>query len=282
MDESGKSSVNLSVSIVSHNSSLNLLGRAVRSLCDAARVARREGLLGRLSVYIVDNASGQAYRADLEREMAGWPRGEGVDLHYIPLEGNRGFGSGHNSVLPKLSSDCHLILNPDVELEDSALVVGLCALARERDIALLSPRVSGSGAEQEFLCKRYPSVLVLVLRGFAPGFIQRRFERRLSAYEMRDFCSGGERADVEIASGCFMLMPTGILRALGGFDEDYFLYFEDFDLSLRLRQQGRLVFEPRMRIVHHGGYASSKGLRHIRYFITSGVKFFNRHGWRWM
>ena len=99
-------------------------------------------------------------------------------------------------------------------------------------------------------------------------------------YEMRDVCSGEAPVDVAIASGCFMLVRTAALRAVGGFNEDFFLYFEDFDLSLRLAEKGRLVFEPRMHIVHHGGYAANKGRAHVKYFIRSGIRFFNRHGWR--
>ena len=121
-----------------------------------------------------------------------------------------------------------------------------------------------------------------MLRGFAPGFIQNLFRQRLDQYEMKSECSSEETVDVVLASGCFMLVRTAALRAIGGFNEDYFLYFEDFDLSLRLGGQGRLVFNPAMRIVHHGGYAASKGMLHVKYFITSGITFFNRHGWRWI
>jgi GT2 family glycosyltransferase len=85
-----------------------------------------------------------------------------------------------------------------------------------------------------------------------------------------------------LASGCFMLVRTEALRAAGGFNDRYFLYFEDFDLSLRLGGQGRLIFNPAMRIVHHGGYAASKGNQHVRYFLRSGLTFFNQHGWRWI
>ena len=79
-----------------------------------------------------------------------------------------------------------------------------------------------------------------------------------------------------------MLAPTGALLGVGGFNERYFLYFEDFDLSIRLRGEGRLLFEPAMQIVHHGGYAARKGFRHVGYFICSGIRFFNDHGWRWI
>jgi len=174
------------------------------------------------------------------------------------------------------------VLNPDVELQPDTLRVGLSSLLRNEDIVLLSPRVSGGDGQPEYLCKRYPSVFVLLLRGFAPAFFRRIFDRKLATYEMREECSGEAPVDVAIASGCFMLMRTAALRSVSGFNDNFFLYFEDFDLSLRLAAQGRLVFDPAMRIVHHGGYAASKGRRHVSYFARSGILFFKYHGWRWV
>lgn len=272
----------LSVSIVLHNSSLPLLVGTLRSLRRAASAARDAGCLGAMSVWLVDNASDAAYRVALQHELAHWPRDNCFHLQYCPQAFNRGFGVGHNTVLTQLHSDFHLVLNPDVELADDALRAGLAALQQHSDIVLLSPRVVGGTGAQEFLCKRYPSALVLLLRGFAPRALRRVFQQRLAHYEMRDLCSGEEAAEVAIASGCFMLLRSAALRAVGGFNETFFLYFEDFDLCLRLASQGRLVFDPAMRIVHHGGYAASKGHLHLRYFIRSGVRFFHRHGWRWI
>lgn len=282
MNDNTDSPINLTVSIVLHNSPLELLGAAVQSLYRSVQHARDAGSLGRVTVWLVDNASSAVYRAALEAEITGWPSSEFFDVQYSPQSSNRGFGCGHNAVISSLASEFHLVLNPDVELEDDTLRAGLASLRQSGDIALLSPWVSGGNGEQEFLCKRYPTVLVLLLRGFAPGFVRRLFQRQLASYEMRDLCSGETLAEVDIASGCFMLMRTAALRAAGGFNEDFFLYFEDFDLSLRLASQGRLVFDPAVRIVHHGGYAASKGHRHLKYFVRSGIRFFNRHGWRFL
>ena len=265
-----------------HNSSLELLQRALQSLHSSAQFAWEAGRLERVTVYLVDNSSEEAYRVRLDREMPGWPQSEFFTVLYSAQASNRGFGFGHNTVLPLLMSDFHLVLNPDVELEEDTLLVGLTSLLQSDEIALTSPLVMGGNGEQEFLCKRYPSVLVLLLRGFAPRFVRRLFHQRLAAYEMRDVCSGATQVNVTIASGCFMLVRTKALHAVSGFNDAFFLYFEDFDLSLRLAKQGRLVFDPAMRIVHHGGYAASKGWRHLAYFINSGVVFFNRHGWRWI
>lgn len=282
MNVSSNPQSHLSVSVVLHNSPLALLNSAMQSLHRSAQAAFQANCLARVTVYLIDNLSQESYRAELIQEIAGWPQSEFFDLQYLPLASNRGFGAGHNEVLPWLESDFHLVLNPDVELQDDTLRRGLTLLLDNQDVALASPKVFSGGGDQEFLCKRYPSVLVLLLRGFAPQFLRRLFRQQLAAYEMRDLCQDEGQVNVAIASGCFMLVRTPDLRAISGFNEDFFLYFEDFDLSLRLGKVGRLVFDPDMRIIHHGGYAANKGRRHLRYFITSGMMFFNRHGWRWI
>ena len=282
MNVSSKPQLYLSVSVVLHNSPLALLNSAIQSLHRSAQAAFQANCLARVTVYLIDNLSQESYRAELTQEITGWPQSEFFDIQYLPLASNRGFGAGHNTALELVTSDFHLVLNPDVELQDDALRTGLTLLLDNEDVALASPKVFSGGGEQEFLCKRYPSVLVLLLRGFAPRFLRRLFRQQLAAYEMRDLCQDEGQVNVAIASGCFMLVRTPDLRAISGFNEDFFLYFEDFDLSLRLGKVGRLVFDPDMRIIHHGGYAANKGRLHLRYFITSGMMFFNRHGWRWI
>jgi GT2 family glycosyltransferase len=274
--------VHLSVSIVLHNSDLGLLRRTLHSLHASAQTARNAGRVGRVTVEIVDNASDPPYCAHIASESGNWPQEDFFSVSFSAQPRNLGFGHGHNSVIDHLTSQYHLVLNPDVELQSDTLLAGLDSLSLGEEIVLVAPRAMGRNGKQEFLCKRYPSVLVLLLRGFAPAFARRVFQSRLEAYEMRDVCSGDRPADVPIASGCFMLMRTAALQAVGGFNEDFFLYFEDFDLSLRLGREGRLVFDPAMAIVHHGGYAANKGRLHLKYFIRSGILFFNRHGWRWV
>ena len=272
----------LSVSIVLFNSSLELLDRTLHSLQRAAGIARAASCVDEVKVYVVDNSVERVRQQAAKSFVDGWPGDSFFQLSYVAQSQNRGFGAGHNSIIHNLDSDYHLVLNPDVELSEDALSVGLSTLRDDSGIALVSPRVAGYDGRQEFLCKRYPSVLVLLLRAFAPRFIRRIFYRRLGHYEMRDACSGSREAEIMLASGCFMLVRSRALLRAGGFNDRYFLYFEDFDLSLRLGGQGRLMFNPAMRIVHHGGYAASKGIQHVKYFLRSGVMFFNQHGWRWI
>jgi GT2 family glycosyltransferase len=205
---------------------------------------------------------------------------EGLAFRILALDENRGFGAGHNRVLLDTDSDYHLVLNPDVELATDALAQGLSLLAREPAIAALNPYAEAADGRRQYLCKRHPSPGVLLLRGFAPAWLRRRAARQLAHYEARDLCDGTEVADVPLLSGCFLLLRGRPARLCRGFDTGYFMYFEDFDLSRRLRPQGRLVYAPQVRIVHHGGYAANKGWRHVQWFLRSGLRFFRQHGLR--
>ncbi|WP_238947008.1 glycosyltransferase family 2 protein [Seongchinamella unica] len=268
----------LTVTIVVFNSPLPLLVRTLRSLVAACAPLRGRSV-SEVSIQLVDNGSATRYKRELEQSLAGekWP---GVTLD--SLDENRGFGAGQNRALVAGVGDIHLVLNPDVELAADALQRGLDIMSEDSSLVLLSPAARGDGGEPEFLCKRYPSVAVLALRAFLPGLGRRLFPSLMSRYDMSDVCGNGQPVEVPLASGCFMLLRGSAFAEVGGFDESFFLYFEDFDLSLRLGQLGSLRYEPSVRIVHHGGYAASKGWRHLKLFVRSGWQFFNRHGWRWI
>lgn len=173
------------------------------------------------------------------------------------------------------------MLNPDIDLDGDALAAGLAFFDAHSDTGLLTPWIGDDRGQQQYLCRRYPSLLDLFVRGFLPARLRRLFARRLAAYEMRDQIDGKNvRWDPPIVSGCFMLFRTEVLKKLGGFDPRYFLYFEDYDLSLRTHDVARVAYVPSVRVIHHGGGASRKGFAHIRMFAASAFKFYNRFGWR--
>jgi len=270
----------LGVSIVLYQSDIAGLAALLESLDSAIQHARGAGVLGEVDISIVDNSLDDHYRRQVQALI------ESSTVHdasaLVINAHNAGFGAAHNQILRKSPCRYHLVLNPDVALDPDALTVGLTALETDTSTELVSPFVQGPNREQEFLCKRYPTVWVLLLRAFGPAALKSRFDADLASYECRDLCSGTDPAEVPLVSGCFMLGRTQSMQDIGGFDEAFFLYFEDFDLSQRLSMRGRLLYLPQMRIRHGGGYAARKGLRHIAMFVASGVRFFNRYGWRWV
>jgi GT2 family glycosyltransferase len=269
----------LSTSVVVYHPDVPELLETLESLAQAVRRARDAGLLAASPVFLIDN--GGPDPAALEGVLARLAViAPALDVSLIRGHGNVGYGRGHNLGLRRAQSEYHLILNPDVRLDPEALVEGLRFLARKGSVALVAPEVRGPDGERQYLCRRYPDLLTLVLRGFAPERVRDRFSRRLARYEMHDILGDHVVEDVPIASGCFMLARTAALRAIGGFSEDYFLYFEDYDLSLRLRRQSSIAYVPEVRIVHLGGGAARKGALHVRLFLASAWRFFRTHGWK--
>jgi GT2 family glycosyltransferase len=272
----------LFVSVVVYRTPPAVLTATLDSLALAASQAWRQGQVAEVQLALVDNQVDSDSREDLWALLSRpvcrvFPR---VALY--SGQGNVGYGMGHNRVMMRSSGDYHLVLNPDVLLAPMALVEALHFLEAHPEVGLLAPRVDDQNGHRQYLCKRYPSVLGLLLRGFAPTSVQQWFASLLHRYEMRDLLDCDRVVwDFPIASGCFMLFRTRVVHTVGGFSSRFFMYFEDFDLSLRMRRASRTVYVPAVRIVHFGGRASRKGWRHIGWFGHSMFRFFNRHGWRW-
>jgi GT2 family glycosyltransferase len=268
----------LSVAVVTWRTDAAMLARALASVARAAQEARAAGNLTRMRLFVIDNSPAQAHAQVLEGVRA-WPVEAGT-LEILHGHGNVGYGRANNLVLDRLDSDLHLVINPDIELAPEALAEALRTLAAHPEVGLLAPAVFGRDGARQYLCKRYPSAWVLFLRGFAPAFVRRQGAAAIARYEMRDAIGERYVDDVPLASGCFMLVRTALFRRLGGFDPRFFMYFEDYDLSMRVAAEARIAYAPGVRIVHQGGEASRKGWRHVAWFVASAARFFNRHGWK--
>lgn len=269
----------LSTSIVVFRPNLDVLGATLGSLRSALDRARNEGAIATVTFVLVDNGSPDEAALDaLVADTFG--TGAGIRTVLVRGHGNVGYGRGHDLAFARAEAMYHLVLNPDVTLDPSAITEAVRYLETHPETGLITPHVVNETGGREFLCKRYPTVLVLALRGFAPAWLQAPFRDLLDRYEMRDLPEHAVATGIPIATGCFMLARLDTLRAAGGFSPAYFLYFEDFDLSLRLGRLADIAYVPTVRIVHGGGYAARKGWGHRRLFLHSALTFFRRNGWR--
>ena len=259
--------VTLTVSIVTYQPDLVLLERCLVSLATALDAARGEGILRDANVVLVDNTGSRTTAEAVVHLGESRFRGSGWTMNYLHRHTNIGYGRAHNLVMHGGNTHYHLVLNPDVELAPDALVAGMRFLDAHPEIGVLAPAVSA-------------------LRAFAPAALRRWCRARLDRYEMRDAIEAvsgdGFVSPVPLLSGCFMLARRKPVDASGGFDPAYFLYFEDFDWSVRLNRITGSAYVPSVKIVHHGGGAARKGARHLAHFARSAVRFYRKHGWKWV
>ena len=261
--------LHLFVSIVVYELDKQILGQCLRSIeRSIAHCVQAKNLLA-WSLTIVDNGNNGESLNIFESE----------NISIIRNQHNVGYAAAHNQAILCSTSEFHLILNPDVTMDLDCILRNVELLNNDADVVLAGPRGVTLDGSDAYLCKRYPSLFVLFVRGIRQGWAYSLFRQELARYEYHDLLDS-EPSDVEILSGCCMFARTRALQNVGGFDERFFLYFEDFDLSLRMREEGRVVFLPTANIIHFGGNSAAKGLHHIRLFVQSAMRFFQKHGWR--
>lgn len=275
----------LSVSIVTFQPDLDLLQKTLMSLTASLRsICNSHDNYCRLNkkiLWIVDNGPGKQYKGMLETVVSKLAKEDIWDkIEIISGHGNVGYGKGHNLAIQRSTEEYHLILNPDVIIKEDAIVNCITFMQKHHDVGLLAPAVYSANGQFQYLCKNYPSVLDLFLRGFFPHRVRNLFRKRLNRYEMRDRIGSDIIYDIPIVSGAFMFFRCNVLHQISGFSDKFFLYFEDFDISIETRRVARTAYVPSVVITHMGGNAAKKGLRHIIMFIRSAIAFFSKHGWK--
>jgi GT2 family glycosyltransferase len=198
---------------------------------------------------------------------------------YIFNDCNLGFGKAHNIGIKKAvaeQSDFHLILNPDVSFQADILLELAEVLKKDETIGLISPRITYENGELQRLCKLIPTPEHLIFRRFLKS--SQRLEKLNEELELQIF-GYDHMADIPWLSGCFLFARTAFLEKLGGFDERFFMYMEDVDLSRRSLQQARNVFYPHVTIQHFYEKGSYKIFKLTLIHLISAIKYFNKWGW---
>lgn len=208
------------------------------------------------------------------------PRPTSPSLIYIRAAQNNGYGAGHNIALRKVleSSRFHFVLNPDIAFGPDELAKMIQFMEHNEDVGQLMPRVIYPDGSLQYLCKRIPTPADLLLRRFMVGPLEKLTEGQRGRFELR-FTGYDRQMDVPYLSGCFMLFRTAALQKAGLFDERFFMYGEDIDISRRMHANFRTLYFPGATIVHDHARESYKSLRALLVHIVNLVRYFNKWGW---
>lgn len=263
----------IAVSMVLHDPELPVLERTLETLGNALEVCGNR-LSRQTEVVLVDHSAEALSRDRLHRLRQ--VIGKRAKLEYEHVAANPGYGAGHNRAFQRVSgSDFFLVANPDLDFAPDSLASGLEFLGSHPGIGLVAPALIEPDGSLRPACFRYPDPVTLLAR-FVGG---KWADRRSIRYEYRDWNPLETHFDPLLVSGCCMLFRSSAFSRAGGFDTRYFLYFEDFDLSLRLGQLSRTAYCPACKISHLGGGVGRKGIQHIAMYLHSAFRFFSGHGW---
>lgn len=200
-------------------------------------------------------------------------------VEYIFNNGkNLGYAKAHNIALRRTISSgipFHLVLNPDVLFDVDVLPRLVTKMLSDNSIGLLMPKVLSPDGKIQHLCKLLPTPFDLLLRRF---FSKHYARKKQSRFEMR-FLNYEEEMLVPYLSGCFMFMRTDVLTKVGLFDERFFLYPEDLDLSRRMFIQAKNLYFPEVEIVHAHERSSYKSVRLLSLHAWNMCKYFCKWGW---
>jgi len=257
--------LDLSISIVNYNSK-DELTQCLDSLFKYTKDIK-------FKVRVIDNASEEPIK-DLV--------GKYKEVEFIFNKKNIGFGSANNMAIKSAVSRYHLILNPDIIFIKNCMKEALHYLEANPEVGIIGPKMMYQDGSLQYSCRRFPTMLSFLIRGFRPGAKSAVLDKYLMKNTSHD-----KIMDVDWTLGSFMLARKDALDVAGGFDEKYFMYYEDIDLCYRLKKAGyRILYYPMAEVTHiykrtsAGSIASKLKVIHTQSAFRFFVKYLFQRKWK--
>lgn len=218
-------------------------------------------------LYIIDNSPSPISEYSKSQKVS-----------YIFNGKNLGYGIAHNIAIKKAikeNSKYHIVMNTDIEFSTNVLPSIAQYMDTHTDVGQIMPKVSYKDGNTQYLCKLIPNPFDLFVRRFLPSNL---FNASRDKFILKE-SNYNRIMNIPCLSGCFMFLRIDTLKEIGLFDERYFLYMEDFDLTRRIHNKYKTIFYPHCKIVHHERKGSYKKLKLLFYHAINAIKYFNKWGW---
>jgi hypothetical protein len=203
-------------------------------------------------------------------------------INYEPRSENRGFAAGVNRAARSATAPLLVILNPDVELHAPIVEPLAACLHSRQDAAIVGGLVREADGRLQPSARRFPDLSTAF--GGRTSWLTRVLpdnpltRRNLASTNVDAGCT-----EVDWVTGAFMMIRRDVFESLGGFDERFFMYWEDSDLCLRALNAGwKTMYQPSAAVVHFTGRASRHApIRSLVAFHRSVFRHYWKHG-SWM
>lgn len=252
---------NVTGSIVLYNTDNYELEKVVSSILSTSK---------KIKLYLVDNSPTNVLRYIEDKDSR---------IEYVYNPSNPGFGAAHNIAIQKAleeGSKYHFIVNPDIHFQDDVIAVMTDYMENNPDVGMMMPEVLNEDGSVQYLPKLLPNPFSILLRKIKrPKFYYKGF---INKYELR-FVDKHKIYNTPILSGCFTLLNVKAVQEVGMYDDAYFMYLEDWDLSRRMHQKYKTLYFPKVSVYHGYAAESGKNINLFKIHIKSAITYFNRWGW---
>lgn len=247
---------NLTASIVLYNSNFFEIEKILNKLDSC-------------TVFLIDNSL-----TDHLKVLANKP-----NIIYIHNPSNPGFGSAHNIAISKAiatSSKYHFIINPDAFFEIEVINKMVDEMENDIRIGMMMPQILNFDGTVQHLPKLLPSPWNIFLRKIKRP--RRYYKKFIKKYELRNVPQQ-QIYNAPILSGCFTLLNLKAIEEIGMYDDSYFMYFEDWDLSRRMHKKYKTIYYPLVSVYHGYESGANKSFKLFKIFLHSAFIYFNKWGW---
>lgn len=247
-------------SIVTYNTNNEDLGNVLKSALKSAIDF----------IYIVDNSPTNKLRAFIDSNNP--------NIEYIYGHGNVGYGAAHNIAIRKSiesGAKYHVVINPDISFDDGVIDTLSNYMDNNLNVGQVMPKILYPNGELQYVCKMIPTPFDLIFKRFLPFSITKksmdRFQLKFTGYN--------QEMNIPYLSGCFMFFRVEALKSVGLFDERFFMYPEDIDITRRMHEQYKTMFYPYVSVIHAHAAASKTSKKMLWIHISNMIKYFNKWGW---
>jgi len=221
-------------------------------------------------LYLLDNSE--------EKEVHPKSEIKHPKLRYLHMPSNLGYGKAHNVAIRESAYqevNLHLVMNSDIRVKAEEIDAMHDFMLANPRVGQMMPRVIGLDGQQQYLAKRLPTPLDVFGRRFLP---KRWIAKRNARYELRDM-DLTRPVNAPYLSGCFMMLRTTAVVEAGLFDERYFMYPEDIDLTRTIHRNWLTLYYPQWTITHAHARDSYKNKHMLRIHIRNMCRYFCKWGW---
>lgn len=191
---------------------------------------------------------------------------------------NLGYGRAHNLALRAAEGKTRysLVMNTDIWYSPDTIPHLASFMDCRKEAGMVAPKILYPDGSLQYVCRLLPTPTNLFLRRFLPNAIWTR--KADARYELRSW-PHNTVANIPYFQGSFMLLRTALCNSIGGFDERFFLYGEDIDLTRRVHQVAETLYVPDACVTHEYRRYSNRSPLGTWHGIRNNARYFNKWGW---